>query len=476
MSRQSDAYKALPGIEKLLNRKELSGFTSVAELAYVKKEARNQVEQLRSKIALNDHETIVWVTESDVKKEICERIIVSLADRSSSTLKAVFNLTGTVIHSNLGRARLPVEAVVAMEVAALGDVNIEYDLESGRRGDRDAHLEKLLADLTGAEAATVVNNNAAAVMLVLNSLAKGKNVVISRGELVEIGGAFRIPDVMESASCGLREVGTTNRTHLSDYEQAVDDKTGLIMRVHASNYQIQGFTADVADKALSELAVASGIPFVSDLGSGTLVELTQYGLPKEPTVAGTLAAGADLVTFSGDKLLGGPQSGIVAGRKDLIEKLKSNPLKRALRIDKITMAALVAVLELYQQPDLLQNRLPLLRDLTRPAKEIEIVCRRLLPLLSARLAGRAAVDVVSCKSQIGSGSLPMDLLDSFSLCFDPMAERGQRDAALLNLAHQFRMLPRPVVGRISDGRYFLDMRCLRDEYEFLAQLTALELN
>ena len=476
MSRQSDAYRALPAIEKLLNREELSGFTSVAELAVVKQEARNQVEQLRSRIALNDPEIIAWVIESDVQKEICQKIIVSLTDRSPGTLKAVFNLTGTVIHTNLGRARLPVEAVAAMEVAALGDVNIEYDLESGRRGDRDAHLEKLLADLTGAEAATVVNNNAAAVMLVLNSLAKGQNVVISRGELVEIGGAFRIPDVMESASCCLREVGTTNRTHLADYEKAIDEKAAMIMRVHASNYHIQGFTADVADAALSKLAVASGIPFVSDLGSGTLIELTQYGLPKEPTVAGTLAAGADLVTFSGDKLLGGPQSGIVAGRKDLIEKLKSNPLKRALRIDKITMAALVAVLELYRQPDLLKSRLPLLRDLTRPANEIETVCRRLLPLLSDRVAGRATVDVVPCKSQIGSGSLPMDLLDSFALCVDPIAERGKRDAALLNLARQFRMLPRPVVGRISDGRYLLDMRCLRDEHEFVDQLSALNVH
>ena len=313
-------------------------------------------------------------------------------------------------------------------------------------------------------------------MLVLNSLAKGQNVVISRGELVEIGGAFRIPDVMESASCCLREVGTTNRTHLADYEKAIDEKAAMIMRVHASNYHIQGFTADVADAALSKLAVASGIPFVSDLGSGTLIELTQYGLPKEPTVAGALAAGADLVTFSGDKLLGGPQSGIVAGRKDLIEKLKSNPLKRALRIDKITMAALVAVLELYRQPDLLKSRLPLLRDLTRPANEIETVCRRLLPLLSDRVAGRATVDVVPCKSQIGSGSLPMDLLDSFALCVDPIAERGQRDAALLNLARQFRMLPRPVVGRISDGRYLLDMRCLRDEHEFIDQLSALNVH
>ena len=475
MTRQSDAYRALPAIEKLLKREELSGFTSFSELAFVKQEARNQVEQLRAQIALSNQEAIGWVIDSDVQKEICERITNSFANRPSSTLKAVFNLTGTVIHTNLGRARLPVEAVAAMEVAALGDVNIEYDLDSGQRGDRDEHLEKLLAGLTGAEAATVVNNNAAAVMLVLNSLAKDKDVIISRGELVEIGGAFRVPEVMESASCCLREVGTTNRTHVTDYEQAVDEKTALIMRVHASNYQIQGFTAGVADKALSKLAVEKEIPFVSDLGSGTLIELSQYGLPKEPTVAGTLAAGADLVTFSGDKLLGGPQSGIVAGRKDLIEKLKRNPLKRALRIDKITMAALTAVLELYREPESLQSRLPLLRDLTRPSEDIQVVCQRLAPLLSAKLAGRARVDVMSCKSQIGSGSLPMDLLDSFSLCFDPIALKGKRDAALLNLAHKFRMLPRPVVGRISDGRYFLDMRCLRDEHEFISQLSALNI-
>ena len=476
MSRQSDAYRALPSIEKLLNCEELSGFTAVAELAYVKREARSQVEQLRSQIALNNQEVIAWIIGADVQKELCQRIASSVSDRSPSTLKAVFNLTGTVIHTNLGRARLPVEAVTAIEVAALGDVNIEYDLDSGLRGDRDEHLEKLLAKLTGAEAATVVNNNAAAVMLVLNSLAKNKNVVISRGELVEIGGAFRIPDVMESASCCLREVGTTNRTHLADYEKAVDENTALIMRVHASNYQIQGYTANVADAALSELTKTEGIPFVSDLGSGTLIDLSQFGLPKEPTVANTLAAGADLVTFSGDKLLGGPQSGIVAGRKDLIGKLKSNPLKRALRIDKITMAALLAVLELYLHPELLKSRLPLLRDLTRPAKDIEIVCRRLLPLMSAKVAGRATVDVISCQSQIGSGSLPMDLLDSFSLCFDPIAEKGKRDAALLNLVHKFRMLPRPVVGRISDGRYLLDLRCLRDEHEFIRQLSALDLS
>lgn len=474
MEQQSEAFRALPAIEKLLQYEELSRLAAAGKLAYVKQEARHQVDQLRSQIALNNEEVITRVLESDIQLELVASIAEAVTRRHSNSLEPVFNLTGTVIHTNLGRARLPVEAVAAMEIAATGDINIEYDLETGKRGDRDDHLEQIICELTGAEAATVVNNNAAAVMLVLNSLAKEKEVIISRGELVEIGGAFRIPDVMKSANCILREVGTTNRTHVSDYRDAVNDQTALMMRVHTSNYEIKGFTKAVSDEDLSKIARESGVVFVSDLGSGTLVELTQYGLPREPTIRETLDHGADLVTFSGDKLLGGPQAGIIVGRADLVALLKRNQLKRALRIDKVTMAALLAVLDLYRNPEQLKNRLPLLRDLTRPAGEIENVCSRILPEIRKVFANRAEVEVDSCKSQIGSGSLPLDLLDSYCLSIKPNAKKGERDASLLRLAQAFRALPKPVVGRVHDGRLLLDLRCLRDEYDFIQQLNQID--
>jgi L-seryl-tRNA(Ser) seleniumtransferase len=475
VGQQSEAFKALPAIEKLLKHEDLLRLAAAGNLAYVKQEARYQVAQLRSQIALNDKGTIAWVLESDIQLELIIRIAQAVSCRYSNSLAPVFNLTGTIIHTNLGRARLPVEAVAAMEVAATGDINIEYDLETGKRGDRDDHLEQVICGLTGAEAATVVNNNAAAVMLVLNSLAQEREVIISRGELVEIGGAFRIPDVMKSANCILREVGTTNRTHARDYREAVNEQTALMMRVHTSNYEIKGFIKAVSDEELSKIAHETGVVFVSDLGSGTLVELTQYGLPKEPTVRETLDMGADLVTFSGDKLLGGPQAGIIVGRADLISQLKRNQLKRALRVDKITMAALLAVLDLYRNPEQLRSRLPLLRDLTRPAEEIEQVCRRILPELEKSLANRAKVGVNSCKSQIGSGSLPLDLLESYCLSIKPVALKGERDASLLRLAQAFRQLPKPVVGRVHDGKLLLDLRCLRDEYDFIQQLNQLEI-
>ncbi len=387
----------------------------------------------------------------------------------SSTLIPVFNLTGTVVHTNLGRASLPQEAVEDMVTAATNATNLEFDLGSGRRGDRDSHLERALRDMTGAEAATVVNNNAAAVLLVLNTLAQGREVIISRGELVEIGGAFRIPDVMASAHCTLREVGTTNRTHLKDYGAAINADTALLMKVHTSNYEIRGFTNSVAETDLSELAREKGLPFVSDLGSGSLVDLRQFGLPHEPTVRDTLEMGADLVTFSGDKLLGGPQAGIIVGSRELVDRVKGNPLKRALRVDKITLAALLSVINIYKDP----QRLPILADLARPVAEIEAVAAQVLPPLMGRLAGRATVSVQACKSQIGSGALPLDLMESRALCMTPIAEKGKTDEALQRLAADFRALPKPVIGRISDGQLFFDLRCLRNVDELLEQLTHL---
>jgi L-seryl-tRNA(Ser) seleniumtransferase len=399
---------------------------------------------------------------------IVEESAASLAREMQPSQRRVFNLTGTVLHTNLGRAPLPEEAVSAAVEAMRDPTTLEYDIETGKRGERDEHVAGWLTRLTGAEAALTVNNNAGALVLALNTLAEGRETIVSRGELIEIGGSFRLPDIMARAGTRLREVGTTNRTHLADYAAAIGPQTGLILKAHTSNYTIQGFTASVAAARLAALARDHAIPFVEDLGSGSLVDFERWGLPHEPTVAEALAQGADLVTFSGDKLLGGPQAGLVVGRADLVRALARNPLKRALRLDKMRLAALEAVLRLYADPDRLVERLPALRLLARPAADIRALGERLLPAVARALRDVAEVALVETHSQIGSGALPVSLLSSSALALRPLGRRP--DATVEALARAWRMLPIPVIARIESGRVLLDLRCLENEAAFLDQL------
>lgn len=462
MPSDQSAFRDIPSVDVLLH--DVAFAPLLAEFGHdaVRTTIRAALTALRQSLAAGE---IPDVTP----KTIARRVALSLEQLVAPTLKPVFNLSGTILHTNLGRAPLPDVAVQAM-VAAAGAVNLEYDLDGGNRGQRDHHIDGWIKRLTGAEAAIAVNNNAAAVMIALNTLALGKEVIVSRGELIEIGGAFRMPDIMQRAGCVLREVGTTNRTHLKDFAEAIGPDTGMILKVHTSNYAVQGFTKTVDEADLAQVARDHGIPFVVDLGSGTLIDLTQHGLPAEITVRETLENGADLVTFSGDKLLGGPQAGIIAGRADLVAQLAANPMKRAMRLDKITIAALAAVLRLYANPDQLAQNLPTLYLLSRPTSDIIAQAERLKPIIAKTLAQIAQVDIEPTQSQIGSGSLPVDRLNSHALVLTPL-QTG--DKALRELTGVLRRLPRPVIGRTNNGRILLDLRTLTDETYFVQQLQML---
>ena len=460
---------SIPSVDRLLETADLRAAAERHGRALVVDSAREVLDEIRLAIGTGA-ETDPGAVEAAV---LAGRIAARASAAAAPSLRPVFNLTGTVLHTNLGRASLAERAIEAAVEAAARPSTLEYDVGRAARGDRDLHVEALLRRLTGAEAATAVNNNAAAVLLVLSTLAGGREVPVSRGELVEIGGSFRMPDVMAAAGCVLREVGTTNRTHLEDFRAAIGEQTGLVMKVHASNYAIQGFTAEAPEAELAALCAEHGVPFAVDLGSGALLRLERYGLAHETTVAETLAAGADLVTFSGDKLLGGPQAGLIVGRRELIEKIKRNPLKRALRLDKMTVAALSATLALYLDPDRIADRLPTLRHLARPAAEIASLCEEIAPAVGASVGEGFEVETVPCLSQIGSGALPVASIPSHAIAISPKGARG--GGAVKRLAASFAGLPVPVVGRIADGALVFDLRCLEDAEAFRAQLADLSI-
>ena len=444
MIENENQRRKLPGVDQILRAPQLAFLVRQWGLATVANAIRSIQISERDRSHLSS-----WATEPE---HYLEPITTWLRTHVGHGYETVFNLTGTVIHTNLGRSLLSEQLMAEAVRVATRPTTLEYDLRTGRRGQRENIVEHRLKLLTGCEAATIVNNNAAAVLLVLNTLAHNKSVPVSRGELIEIGGSFRLPDIMERAGCRLVEIGTTNRTRLSDYANAIDENTAMLLKVHPSNFHIEGFTEAVATRDLKELGEKSGLPVIEDIGSGALFDLTRFGLPHEPTPREVLDQGADIVTFSGDKLLGGIQAGVIVGSIALIERIKENPLKRALRADKITLAILDATLKTYEDPDTTREKIPLLQTLTLPRKTLAHRGKVLSKLLQERLDD-FSVEIVDSKTQIGSGALPDRLIDSLAIQISHAVPREMR-----GLVSKLRNLNPPVIGRVQDDTLLLDLR------------------
>ena len=468
---QSD-LSSVPSVHEILEFPDVKNLVSEFGHNLVSDSVRAAQKEFRNSMIASGHKKRIKFKE-EVFVDSVRRKVLKFTEKS---LQPVLNLSGTILHTNLGRALLPDEAISAMTEAASQAVNLEYNILEGDRGSRDKHVEEELCRLTGAEAVTIVNNNAAAVMLVLNTLARRKEVLVSRGELVEIGGSFRLPDIMTSSGCKLREVGTTNRTHIEDFENALSSKTGLILKAYTSNYAITGFTKEVKEADVISLSRNCNIPFVVDLGSGSLIDLKNSTVALEPTPLKKLKSGVDLVTFSGDKLLGGPQCGIIAGRKNLIAKINRNAMKRAMRCDKLTIAALSAVLKLYENPEKAVKKIPTLRLLLRSKEEIKNTVDRVLPELQSHMERIATLEVVDCQSQVGSGALPNQLLPSVGIAIRLKNKKSRNGHFLSKVSEVFRKLPIPIIGRIHDNAFILDLRSLENESALLKQLEFLPKN
>ncbi|WP_109080541.1 L-seryl-tRNA(Sec) selenium transferase [Aggregatibacter aphrophilus] len=463
----SALYQALPAVDKLL--KTPQGEQFIVEFGHTAtvNVCRDLLQQAREHIKRHENLPHFLQTTDAIFQHIHQQLLL----QQQVNIKSVHNLTGTVLHTNLGRALWSPAAQQAALDAMQGNVALEYDLAAGERSHRDNYISDLLQQLTGAEAACVVNNNAAAVLLMLATFAQGKEVIISRGELIEIGGAFRIPDIMAQAGCKLVEVGTTNRTHLKDYRNAINENTAFLMKVHSSNYQICGFTHSVDEQELAELGKEFGIPVITDLGSGALIDLKQFDLPEEPTVQEKLQQGLDLISFSGDKLLGGPQAGIIVGKKALIQQLQAHPLKRVLRCDKVTLAGLEATLRLYLQPEKITEKLTALHLLTQPVAQLQAQAEQLKVRLENRLNADYLVAIEPSEAQVGSGSQPLARIPSVAVTITPAAEKTPTKTTALFA--RLLALPQPVIGRIERDKIWLDLRSLANLERLLNTLEAL---
>lgn len=446
MSKINELLQQLPAIDKLLNEPILA--TATAPHCLVVEAAQEAVNFWRQKILAETPDFIHQVDITAISNDANQR----LQQKQQPSLRQVVNATGTLLHTNLGRAPLSSAALSAIENVARSYSNLELDLNSGKRGHRYSHIDKLLCRLTGAEAAAVVNNNAGAVLLALTALAQGKEAIVSRGELVEIGGAFRVPDVMAAGGVILREVGTTNKTHFTDYQQAINDNTGLLLKVHTSNYRIVGFSTAVAAADMVELGQRHKIPVMEDLGSGMLFDLSPFGLPKEPTVKEGVAAGIDVLTFSGDKLLGGPQAGLIVGKKWAIDKIRQHPLARALRIDKLTLAALEATLTHYLDQQQAIRDIPLLNMLNMKQDELLQRSEDFMGQLQPLLDGLCSISIIKEHSCVGGGALPITDLPGVALALIPLHTSPDQ------LANRLRSAQHPIVARIQDDQLVINLR------------------
>lgn len=445
-------YRSIPKVDVLLGDEAIQALIARYSRDTVMESVHLEMDRLRE---------FIGQCEDEEKAKMQIELLVSHIERTveamhTPNMRMVVNGTGTILHTNLGRAPISREHIKKIAEVATGYSNLEYNLEAGKRGERYSHFEKLLCRITGAEAAMAVNNNAAAVMLILSSLAKGGEVVVSRGELVEIGGKFRIPDVMEQSGAVLVEVGTTNKTHYDDYENAITEETKALLKVHTSNYRIVGFTDTVGIDELIPLAKEYNLPVIEDLGSGVLIDLSKYGISYEPTVQESIRKGADVVCFSGDKLLGGPQAGIIIGRKKYIDMMKKNQLTRALRIDKFTAAALELVLQEYLSEEKAVNNLPVLHMITRPCEEVEKEARTLVRMLR-RLSLPAKIEVQKCESQIGGGSLPLERIPSMAAAIRP------EKISVSVFEERMRRLPVPIIPRTVNDTVILDVRTIEKQ-------------